>query len=133
MAAMSFKYPVSNKYNAKKTSVDGIVFDSKVESEYYLYLKKEKAHFSCQPKVHLSKALILYRPDFAIYINEKKIGVKYFVDVKGSKRTETKEFRLKKRLWKHYGTAPLHLVKSNSSWVYDWDVYEIIVPISSSS
>ena len=30
---------MSNKYNAVKTTIDGIKFDSKKEAKYYLYLK----------------------------------------------------------------------------------------------
>ncbi|MCC0650786.1 DUF1064 domain-containing protein, partial [Clostridioides sp. ZZV15-6598] len=32
-----------SKYNNKKTTIDGIKFDSKDEAEYYLYLKDKKA------------------------------------------------------------------------------------------
>ena len=31
-----------NKYNNKKTIVDGIKFDSEMESHYYIYLKQLK-------------------------------------------------------------------------------------------
>ena len=31
-----------SKYNAKKVEYKGIVFDSKVECEYYQYLKKDE-------------------------------------------------------------------------------------------
>lgn len=33
---------MANKFHAKKTTIDGITFDSKIESEYYLYLKSLK-------------------------------------------------------------------------------------------
>ena len=31
-----------SKYGAKKTVIDGIKFDSKMEGDYYLYIKKQK-------------------------------------------------------------------------------------------
>lgn len=33
----------TNKYGATKTTIDGIMFDSKVEARYYLQLKKKES------------------------------------------------------------------------------------------
>lgn len=49
----------------KKTEVDGIIFDSKMESEYYIYLKAEKAagriiDFELQPVYVLQPKYINY-------------------------------------------------------------------------
>lgn len=45
--------PKGNKFNARKTLVDGMMFDSQSESEYYLHLKELKKKgeildFECQ-------------------------------------------------------------------------------------
>jgi len=106
---MNFK---KNKYNAKKTYVDGIKFDSKAEAEYYtLLLYKQKIGelkiLELQPKVYLTQSKILYKPDFLI----KEGRDRYYVDVKGP---ETPVFRIKMRLWVHYGQGKLKLVKKRN-------------------
>ena len=35
---------IKSKYGSKKIEIDGIVFDSKTEGEFYLYLKDLKEH-----------------------------------------------------------------------------------------
>ena len=49
-----------NKYNNKKTIVDGIKFDSEMESHYYIYLKHLKeiggvVDFELQPTFYYKK------------------------------------------------------------------------------
>jgi len=83
-----------SKYNANKTEVDGYVFDSKAESQYYEYLLKLKAkgkivNFEMQPqyilqpkytKFGVNIRAITYIADFLIYhLN----GTKEVIDVKG--------------------------------------------------
>lgn len=94
-----------NKYNAIKTVVDGITFDSKLEANYYCYLINQKLKFVRQPKVLLSKAEITYRPDFLVYGKSK-----FYVDVKGSPKIESPRFRIIKKLWTAYGPAPLECI-----------------------
>lgn len=100
-----------NKYGAVKCVHDGIKFDSKVEGDYYLYLKDlEKAGLlrvlEIQPKVYLTDAKILYIPDFLI---QNSLDIEpYYVDVKG---VETPVFKLKKKLWKFYEKSELRLVR----------------------
>lgn len=101
----------SNKYGAKKTVIDGQKFDSKFEAEYYGELKlREKAGeikiLELQPKVYLSQARILYRPDFLILDGSDRV----YIDVKGFK---TVTFAIKKRLWKAYCTEKLKIVYRN--------------------
>jgi len=98
-----------NKYNAKKTYVDNIKFDSKSEAEYYIFLKEMERVGMCaimeiQPKVYLTKTRILYKPDFLIIENGEEI----YIDVKGMM---TPVFNIKKRLWRNYGKGKLRLVK----------------------
>ncbi|HGH4592372.1 TPA: DUF1064 domain-containing protein [Clostridioides difficile] len=83
-----------SKYNNKKIVIDGIKFDSKDESEYYLYLKEKKDNgeikdfglqqkFELQPKFKKdgkSYRAITYTVDFAIY---KWNGEVVYIDVKG--------------------------------------------------
>ena len=84
-----------NKYRNKKPVVDGITFDSKVESEYYLKLKDDLANgriksFELQPKFVLQKGFctnegknirpIHYVADFSITGLSGLISI---VDIKG--------------------------------------------------
>lgn len=103
---------MKSKYNAKKTVIDGVKFDSKAEGEYYLFLKKMEelgriAIIELQPKVYLTKSKILYKPDFKILED----GQEVYIDVKGM---QTPVFNMKKRLWRHYGAGKLRLVKKRS-------------------
>ena len=107
------------KYGNTKCLINGNKFDSKAEASYYLYLldcekKNNLKIISLQPKVYLSKAKILYKPDFLIEQNGELI----YIDVKGF---STAVFNLKKRLWEHYAEKDLHVVSSKST--------EVIKPI----
>ncbi len=98
--------PKKHKYNARKTVIDGITFDSKREAEFYGELKLRQAAgeirgFELQPEFvllegfrHQGKAVrgIRYRADFRVYHIDGRIEV---VDVKGH---QTKEYTLKKKL-----------------------------------
>lgn len=103
----------ANKYGAKKVIIDDIKFDSIAEGEFYLELKTYESVgaikiLKLQPKVYLSRARILYKPDFLIQEN----GKDYYIDVKGM---ETQGFKLKAKLWKAYGPAPLRIIKRKGS------------------
>ena len=88
-----------NKFNAKKTEIDGIVFASKAEAKRYTELKLlEKANvisdLRLQPKfdcVVNGKKICTYRADFDYYEADKYVCE----DVKGFK---TPVYRLKKKL-----------------------------------
>ena len=91
----------ANKYGAKKTEIDGFVFDSKAESRRYSELKLlEKAgeirDLELQPNyaIVVNKTYIAaYFSDFRYFdITRKEIVVE---DVKGMK---TPVYRLKKKL-----------------------------------
>lgn len=102
-----------NKYKNTRVIVDGIKFDSKAESEYYQHLCQMLKlglieSFERQPKVYLSKAKILIKPDFVITEN----GKTHYVDIKGFK---TPVFKIKARLWKAYMDKPLRIIKKKSS------------------
>lgn len=105
------KFQKSNtglKYKNVKKEVDGIMFDSTAEAEYYIRLRAmERAgqikFIKAHPSVHMTAARILYKPDFLI---EEK-GRKVYIDVKG---VVTPEFALKRRLWRYYGDGVLRVV-----------------------
>ena len=90
-----------SKYNAKKVEVDGIIFDSKMESEFYEYLltKHRKEDIVLQPVYKLLDSFkdkkgklvrgITYKADFEV------LGVLY--DVKGM---ATPVFSIKEKLFK---------------------------------
>lgn len=100
-----------NKYNNVRTRLDGRSFASKGESDCYLMLKLlEKAGEivleKCQHTIYLSAARIAYIVDFKII--DLKTNRDVWVEYKGF---ETTDWRLKKRLWKHYGPGPLQIYK----------------------
>lgn len=94
------------KYNNKRTWVDGICFHSKKEADYYLKLKfllhtGEIAGFCLQPEFVLVEGnaedrAITYKADFIIF---NKDGTYEIVDVKGFESQQwqrtAKQFRLK--------------------------------------
>lgn len=96
-----------SKYGAKKTTVDGIRFDSRAESVYYSNLKilkraKQIKDFECQPVFVLVPPFrkngkhfrgIKYVADFKVTHLDGSIEI---VDVKGFK---TDGYRLKKQLF----------------------------------
>lgn len=99
-----------SKYKAIKTVVDGIKFDSKAEASYYVHLLNlqkigDLKIISLQPKVYLTDARILYKPDFLIEEDDKLV----YIDIKGF---ITPVFAIKKRLWVHYGQGTLRLIKN---------------------
>ena len=95
-----------SKYNSKHTRVDGIIFDSQIEAEYYGNLKllqraKAIKGFCIQPKFILeegneSERAIIYSADFIVF---KDDGTFEIVDVKGFEsqqwRKTFKQFRLR--------------------------------------
>lgn len=100
-----------SKYHNKKTIIDGIKFDSEMESHYYIYLKKLKeegvvSDFELQPIYILQEGFvkdgkkvrpITYKADFrVIYAN----GREEVVDVKG-KITEAFKIKRKMLLYKY--------------------------------
>ena len=102
---------MANKYNSRKTVVDGITFDSKREAVRYTELLKKERDGLIQglqrqmPFVLLERyeiegrkvREIVYKADFVYYEN----GVKVIEDVKGY---VTKEFAIKKKMFeKRYG------------------------------
>ena len=96
-----------NKYNATKTTIRGIKFDSKLESQAYLLLEHSKLDFDLQPKIVIQEKFktkfsenvgaITYTPDFVIYSSPDGITEKHYLDIKGM---ETTVFKLKAKMFK---------------------------------
>ena len=118
-----------NKYGNVKVVVDNIKFDSKMESNYYLYLKEQKSKnlikdFELQPAFVLQPSFkknnkayrkIEYKADFKIIHNDDSISI---IDIKGM---ETTEFKLKKKIFE-YKYKDLHLkcltyIKKYGGWI----------------
>lgn len=116
----------ANKYGAKRTVIDGIQFDSKMEAEYYRQLMLLQragviTDLELQPGFTLLDSFtkngkkvqgIVYRADFKY----KEAGKTVVVDVKG---VRTKDFNIKKKLFDYrYPDLELKLVtKENGRWV----------------
>jgi hypothetical protein len=73
-----------------------------------------------QVQVHLTRAEILYKPDFSYFDNETNQTA--FVEAKGF---ATAVWAIKKRLWKHYGPGRLEIY--TGSYKYP-KLTEIIIP-----
>lgn len=109
-----------SKYGNKKTTVHGITFDSKWESERYLYLKSlEKAgrikDLELQPRYNIlvnDQKICAYVADFK-YNKESADGIWEHI-VEDAKGVETPEFKLKKKLMKAVFDIEIYLSKKNS-------------------
>jgi hypothetical protein len=112
--------PQKNKYRNIKAEVDGIVFDSKKEAEYYIQLKLLKQageirDFGVQQRYELQPTFkkngkayraITYIADFVIV---NKDGTTEVVDLKGF---ETKEFKIKHKMFEYkYPDLTLKIIK----------------------
>ena len=88
-----------SKYFSKKTEVDGIVFDSKLESQFYLHLKDNGINFERQPEYILLPKTVTkgkYGTMAEIkYVADFLIG-DYVLDVKGM---QTTDFMIKKKMF----------------------------------
>ena len=105
------RWGAHSKYHARKTEVDGIVFDSKKEAEYYCQLKfflkagyitqiERQVAYELQPAFrHEGRAerAIKYLADFRVTYKDGHVEV---VDVKGV-RTEAYKLKRKLLLFKH--------------------------------
>ena len=101
----------SSNIRAQNQEIDGIKFPSKLEAGVYLYLKKLEKYGAIkvlqrQPKVVLSAAEIVFKPDFKIF--DPKLGGDCFVEAKG---VETDSYLIKLKLYKTYGKLPLMIFK----------------------
>lgn len=109
-----------SKYGSRKIEIDGHVFDSKKEAEYYQQLKLRKMageikDFELQPEFVLQEGFkkngktyreIKYLADFKVIYPDGSIEI---IDIKGM---ETQVFRLKHKLFEYkYPELELKVVK----------------------
>jgi len=98
---------VKSKYNARKTTINGIIFDSKKEAEYYLYLCQQRkewriSSFDMQVRFDLipsqpGERPVYYKADFVTYKDGKRLDV---IDCKGM-RLPVYVIKRKLMLWVH--------------------------------
>lgn len=115
-----------SKYGNKKTIVHGITFDSKMEAEYYQYLKMLENvtifDIHLQPKFMILPSYtdtegkkqrpIYYQADFLV---KYESGLVEVIDVKG---VETEAFKLKKKMFEsRYGMKLKVVTKCNGKWI----------------
>lgn len=89
------------KYRNEKTTVDGILFDSKHEADRYKALKLLRAAgdvtgFACQVSFNLPGGIV-YRADFVVLYPDGTYAVE---DAKSPATRKDKAYRLKRRLMK---------------------------------
>jgi hypothetical protein len=107
------------KYGNKKTVVDGIKFDSKWESERYLYLKALERAGRCRnlelqvrfPLEVNGQKICTYIADFR-YELERGEGLWEHI-VEDAKGVETPEFKIKKKLMKAIHGIEIFLSKKH--------------------
>jgi hypothetical protein len=89
--------PKKSKYHNKKVKIDGHVFDSIKESEYYnelkLRLKAEDIFGFCIQPIFILTNSISYRPDFIVWNVDGSVEI---IDTKGFK---TDVYKIKKKLF----------------------------------
>lgn len=123
----NFKREKGRKYGNKKVEgTPGHWFDSRLEKALFDRLSLQErggeiSDLSHQPgTVFLSKARIQYRPDFR-FTNTQTKEVEY-AEAKGFANDK---WPLKKKLWKHYGPAPLHIYMGSATRL---TLVETIIP-----
>ncbi len=104
-----------SKYKAQRVSYDHHSFASKFEAALYHWLKfREKngeiTEIKCQETVYLTKARIIYKPDFSY--TDLETGKKVYAEAKGY---ETSDWRIKRRLWEYYGPGDLEIYKGSAN------------------
>lgn len=98
----SSRHSESSKYKNKRTKIDGHLFDSQKEADYYLELKirlkaKDILGFCLQPKFILDNE-ISYKADFIVFNID---GSTEIIDIKPSKDFQTQVYKLKKKMFQN--------------------------------
>ena len=110
-------------YDKIKIDHAGYVFASKLEAALFDLLKlRERAgeisDIKCQDSVYLTKARILFKPDFSYLEGDARV----YAEAKGF---ETVVYAIKRRLWAKYGPGPLHVYKGSYKQI---TLFESIFP-----
>ncbi|MHA6807922.1 DUF1064 domain-containing protein [Staphylococcus capitis] len=124
-----------SKYNAKKVEYKGIVFDSKVECEYYQYLEKKMNgvrynRIEIQPRYELipkfgDQRKTEYIADFALYLDNDLIKV---IDVKGM-ATTTAKLKAKLFRYKYPDVKLTWICKAPKYTGLEWIEYDELIKV----
>ncbi|MEK4711156.1 DUF1064 domain-containing protein [Bacillus sp. FSL R10-2780] len=113
------------KIKSNPIMIDGIQFDSKTESEYYMHLKGrgDVTRIECHPSYILipsfeikssitksgksKKAAMRFTPDFKVTYSDGHVEV---CDVKGHKKAINEGFPIRKKLWEYLNKQELIVV-----------------------
>ncbi|CQD26210.1 DUF1064 domain-containing protein [Staphylococcus capitis] len=124
-----------SKYNAKKVEYKGIVFDSKVECEYYQYLEKKMNgvrynRIEIQPRYELipkfgDQRKTEYIADFALYLDNDLIEV---IDVKGM-ATTTAKLKAKLFRYKYPDVKLTWICKAPKYTGLEWIEYDELIKV----
>lgn len=114
-----------HKYGANRTSRAGYSFSSKLEGALFDYLRflelsGDISNIRVQPHVKLTKAQITMIPDFVVFNNKEQID--HWYEAKGY---QTDVYRIKRRLWQHYGPGALFVYGGSAKSL---KLIETIVP-----
>jgi len=128
---MSLRFPkkrdmtAGNSYGAKRVEHAGRSFASKFEAAVFdmLWLREKAQEIRdlvCQVHVHLTAAKIVYIADYSWIecANDQRL----YGETKGY---ETDVWRIKRRLWQHYGPGPLLIWRGSHR---KYRLHETIVP-----
>ena len=120
------KFRGGNKFGAKRVQYDNFTFASKLEASVYQLLKLDPniEIVQCQARVKLTKAEIVYIPDFKCL--DKTTNETFYVEAKG---IEGERYIIIRKLWKFYGECPLIVYKGSH---LNPRLYETITPETSS-
>lgn len=111
----------TNKFRATPTEVDGIRFPSILESKRYLELKQQQEQGKItELKLH-PKVTLLPTIPWELDASYLENGVLIYEDTKGA---ETRDFKVKKKLWALFGEHPLRIVKKYPG-IKTWAVEEM--------
>lgn len=120
-----------NKYKNKQVELDGIIFDSALESKFYLHLKQLQEQgivesFEMQKTYLLLEGYsiagkkrqpIKFTPDFIVHLKD---GTTRVIDVKGSERAISRDFPLRKKMFEYRYQIPLDVImwsKIDGGWI----------------
>ena len=123
-----------SKYNAKKVEYKGVVFDSKVECDYYQYLERNLGdgydRIELQPRYELIPKLdkqrkTEYIADFALFKDDVLVEV---IDVKGM---PTEVAKLKAKIFRYQNREiPLTWIcKAPKYTGQEWITYEELIKV----
>jgi hypothetical protein len=122
-----------SKYNARKVEYQGVVFDSKVECDYYKYLESQLNtgkfdYIELQPKYELipktkKQRKAEYVADFALWKDSILIEV---IDVKGM-ATETAKLKAKIFRYKYQDVKLTWICKAPKYTGKQWITYEDLI------